>query len=209
MRRAFRARSRSKVLINGMDYTSTTASNGVVRFLLQIPSTAANGMQSIGLQGYTSGYAVTATFEVNNSAPASLMLTPTSGAAGTPVTASASGYQAGETVYVSVAGFGTAATTQASSNGSASVTFGFPSVATSGSVTVTMYGARSGTPNSASFDVTTGSPPGFTLTPTSGPPGTTVTAERKRGRKRVVWRCCQSADYHNDRWRPGRTGHNQ
>lgn len=110
---------------------------------------------------------------------ASLTLTPTSGATGSQVTVTASGFNANEMVNLNIPGYGTLQTNANSQGAVTNFTFTFPYVSTAtGNLTLTLTGASSGRQATATFNVTSSSynPGALTLTPASGGAGTQVTA---------------------------------
>jgi len=136
------------------------------------PCVSTAGYQTLTLTGESSGRQATAVFDLTGNG-GTIVLTPSFGAAGSQVTASATGFTSGETVEVLANGL--YLTSGIALNGSASVTFTYPSVTSLGNQTVSLEGLSSGHLATGTFDVT-GVATSFTVSPTSGPVGTLVTA---------------------------------
>ncbi|MBV9603150.1 MAG: hypothetical protein JOZ87_40790 [Chloroflexi bacterium] len=167
--------------------TATADANGGARIAFTVPNLgpAAAGAHQVSVQG-SSGTAASATFTVTGGsqpvAPA-MSLSPTQGAVGTSVTATASGFAAGETLSLFVFPVGglapqqPLATATADANGGARIAFTVPNVEAGGQQV--LVASPSGASASATFTVTGGSQPiapALSLNPTQGAVGVSVTA---------------------------------
>ncbi len=170
----------------GVTYVATAysnASSGYYSTSFTVPSTA-SGTVTVIASSTTYGYQASATYYVTGST-GSLTLSPTTGAIGTTITAS--GYATtvyGTSLPITIFFGGTQVTTAYSnaSTGYYSTSFTVPSTA-SGAVTVIASSTSYGYQASASYYVT-GSTASLTLSPTTGPVGTTVTAS---GYSTTIW----------------------
>jgi hypothetical protein len=136
--------------------SATANSNGGFSTNFNVPNSA-NGSHTVFATGQSSGFQVTATFTVNNSnvGGANVSLSPTSGPAGSNVTLTGSGYNANETVNISVDG-GMVTSVTSDGNGNFSTVITLSSSLSTGGHTITATGASSGHSASATFTVTSG-----------------------------------------------------
>src|SRR5215831_1248050 len=162
----FRPGETVQVFFNGAQVGAPVADTaGMFNATFTIPNLA-NGNYQVDAKGQTSGDTASAPFTVGG---ASVTLNTYSGPVGTNLTATGSGFPAGDTVRVVFAG-SLLDTQTANTTGSVTSNFAIPRVA-SGVYLVVMNG-RTGVSASAAFTVTTvpGSPtPVTTVTPTPGP----------------------------------------
>lgn len=146
--------------------TATAASDGTFSFTLNAPSDPNLGYVNIAAIGVTSKLKAT-----NNVYEyANLVLTPSSGPAGTMVLVKGGGFGSAETVTVSYQGTNVATAT-ASTGGAFTASFVVPTTTGIGYTSVQANGNTSGIGASATFTVT----PALVISPTSGPSGTTIT----------------------------------
>jgi len=142
------------------------ASDGTFSFTLNVPSDPNLGYVNIAAIGATSKLKAT-----NNVYEyANIVLTPSSGPAGTKVHVKGGGFASAETVTISYQGTNVATVTTATS-GAFTASFVVPSTTSIGYTTVQAIGSSSGINVSATFTVT----PTLVITPTTGPSGTTIT----------------------------------
>jgi hypothetical protein len=154
-----------QVFFNGAQVATPVAdTTGAFTATFTIPNLA-NGNYQVDAKGQTSGDTASAPFAVGG---ASVSLSAASGAVGSSLTATGSGFKAGDSVRLVFAGT-LIDTKNADTNGGVTFTFGVPRV-TPGAYLVVMNGQNSGSA-SAGFTVTSSAPqtPVVTVTPTPGP----------------------------------------
>jgi len=135
--------------------TATANSNGGFSANFNVPSSA-NGNHTVFATGQSSGFQVSATFTVNNGnvGGANISLSQSSGAAGSNVTVTGSGFGANETVDIAVDGSIVMSVTT-DGNGNFSTVITLSSSLSSGAHTISAAGDSSGHTASATFTVTT------------------------------------------------------
>jgi hypothetical protein len=133
------------------------------------PMTAPPGAHQFGARGTASGQTAAVTITVPSPVAA---VAPASGVPGATVTASGSGFVAGEPVTVTFDG-AQVVTGSTSVTGTVAASFAVPGQAANGGHTVLLRGAASGITASASFTVAAQIT--VAVAPASGAPGTTVT----------------------------------
>src|SRR5579859_907919 len=138
--------------------TATPNSTGAFSANFNVPSSA-NGNHTVFATGQSSGFQVTATFTVNNAnvGGANVSLSPSSGAAGSNVTVTGSGFGASETVNIAVDG-GVVISVTSDGNGNFSTVITLSSSLSAGAHTISATGVSSGHSASATFTVTTAQP---------------------------------------------------
>src|SRR2546428_109833 len=153
--------------------TITSTSTGSFTGSITIPSSSTAGPHTVKATD-ASNHPASAQFTVTTTPIATISLNPSSGPAGTTVTVTGTNFSPNSAI-IAVTYDGTSVTTnpaiiQTDSSGGFSATFAVPSPSNPGSHTVNATDASS---NSAStpFTVTT---PSISLSPSSGPAGTTV-----------------------------------
>ncbi len=163
-----------ELMANGTEVEEVTASSTAVTVSFSYPSTSSTGYQTVELYGLSSGHTASGSFYVSSTSSSTLTLSPTSGTTGTTVTAYGTGFTYGESVEVLANGTEIEVVTATST--AVTISFSYPSTSATGYQTVELYGLSSGHTASASFYVTATSTSSFTLSPTSGKPGATVSA---------------------------------
>jgi hypothetical protein len=150
--------------------TATAGSDGTFSMTLTVPSDPNLGYVSIAAIGSTSKLKATGSvYEYPN-----IVLTPSSGPAGTKVKVSGGGYDSAEAVTVFYQG-ASVATATTSVSGAFAAAFVVPTTTSIGYTTVQATGGTSGVTVYATFTVT----PTLVITPTTGPAGTTITVTGK------------------------------
>jgi hypothetical protein len=147
----------------------TTSSTGTFSAVFAVPASATGDHTVNATSGAAKG---TATFTVTS--PPAITLSPTSGTAGTQVTVTGSNFPPASTVTIRFNGTSVTtnpATITSTSTGNFSATFAVPSSATAGPNTVRASGGSASA--TATFSVALA--PSATLSPNSGPTGTSVT----------------------------------
>jgi hypothetical protein len=142
--------------------TGTADTEGKINLSFTVPNLAP-GQYSVTAHGQTSNFSASSTFTINQSG-AGLSLSATEAAPSTSVTATANGFQPGETVQLNFNGasVGTATT---NTNGSATITFNVPNLGP-GQYTIEARGQTSNLSTSATFTVSSPTTP--TTTPVPG-----------------------------------------
>jgi len=154
----------STVSFNGT--TATPTSWSVSSIVVPVPTGTTSGSVVVTVGGQTSN---SLTFTVTVPAPVITSLNPNSGVVGTSVTINGTNF--GATQGTSAVSFGGVAATPTSWSAS-SIVVPVPTGATSGNVVVTVAGQAS---NGLAFTVTVPAPSISSLSPNSGPAGTSVT----------------------------------
>ncbi len=132
--------------------TTASATGSFAGLSLMIPSGATAGQHTLTAHGQQSGQSASASVTVL--APATLTLSPNTGAVATIASAAMQGFAAGEMVTLSVGG-ATLASTQADNNGNISnLLFVVPALP-GGAQTITAHGATSGRTATATFTIAT------------------------------------------------------
>jgi hypothetical protein len=150
---------------------TTTTSSNYYSVTFTVPATP-TGAVTVVADETTYGYTASATLNGSTSSSITLSLSPTSGAAGSSVTASGTVLGAYQTVNISIGG-NQVATTTGTSAGTYSVSFTIPSGTASGPVTVTATQVSYNSTATATFTVPAA--PQISLSSSTATPGTSVT----------------------------------
>lgn len=153
----------------------TVRDNGTFSGRIKIPATLPEGYHTITSRGGSSGFAAGIRVEVWGYIPTEVRLNPSSGAAGSVMRFTGSGFQPGERVSVSWRDETTLGTVTASPTGTISGAITVPRTATAGSNLVWFRGQSSDQYDLQFFDVTRVLNPTATISPSSAKGGDIVT----------------------------------
>lgn len=157
---------------SGSQVASSTANTGGSFSVSFVVPTLGPGQYTVAATGQTSGASATTSFTITSTNTA-VSLSPAQGPPNTSVTATGTGFEAGETVQVVFNGTAVGSAT-VGTNGGFSATFTVPNLA-AGQYTVTATGQTSRGSATATFTIN-GSAASLSLSASQGPPGTGVTA---------------------------------